>query len=212
MALTDIKEVSAVTIAQKLGATHKVGTPTSITVLEVDQANNVISAKGATVPTDGDSGFAKGCVFIKTGGSIGTTKYTNEGSESSADFNASTSALLQGAPTAKTVSVLLTGAEIVTGIITVNQGAGASSALQLPTGTNIQAALPTGFAIGEAFDFSVINTSTVDAEDATITVNTDVTIVGSADIVAHSDANKPSSARYRLRKTADHVFVCYRIA
>lgn len=213
MALTDTKEVSGVTIAQKLGASHKVGTPSSVTVLEVDQAFNVVKAKGATLPSDGDSGFAKGCQFIKTGGALGTTVYINEGSESAADFNgANTTATTQGAPTAKTTSTLLTAAELLTRIITVAQGAGASSALQLPTGTNIQNALPSGFAVGDTIEFSVINTSTVDAEDATITVNTDVTIVGSADIVAHSDANKPSSALFRLRKTADHVFICYRIA
>lgn len=118
----------------------------------------------------------------------------------------------QGAPAAKTVSATLTGAEVASGIITVNQGAGASSALQMPTGTALQAALPADMAIGEAFDFSVINTSTVDAEDATLTVNDDVTFIGSVDIPAHSAVNVPSSARFRARKTADHVFVVYRLS
>lgn len=497
MSLTDTKEISQVTIAQKLGATHKVGTPTSVTVLEVDSANNVIKAKGATVPTDADTGFAKGCVFIKTNGVVATTFYINEGSETSADFNAmetsastvtgvtagaglsgggtegtvtldvvntdgnlpvtansidlanspniaanltftkevnhtntvttsttaataggnmdvaagagattgaggnytasagaggndavggnalfkggaagggnraggtgdlkggagagtgaggaaavtggasgagatgnggassvvggaalstngnggealltgglatgtgtggaatitgglagatnavggaatlrggagqgtgagATSSVIggasgagatgkggaanvtggaaastnddggsvnltggaksgtgidgvifaksrfckkQGAPTAKTTSATLTAAELLTGIVTINQAAGASSAQQLPTGTEIQAALPTAFTTDDSFEVSFINTSTVDAEDASVTVNTDVTIVGSADIQAHSAlAAQGSSALFRFRKTGDHVFVAYRIA
>jgi len=44
--------------------------------------------EGDTVPTDGASGYAKGCIFIKTDGGAGTTLYINEGSETSCDFNA----------------------------------------------------------------------------------------------------------------------------
>lgn len=116
----------------------------------------------------------------------------------------------QAAPTAKTVSATLTAAELLAGIITVTQGAGAPSAQQLPTGTAIQAALPSDFAVGDSFDFSVINLGAA-SEVASITVNTDVTIVGYATIdVAAATAS--GSGRFRCRKTADHVFVVYRIA
>lgn len=117
----------------------------------------------------------------------------------------------QGAPAAKTVSGVLAAADLLAGIITVNQGAGAASEQQLPTGTALQAALPADFAVNDSFDFSVINVSTVDNEDASVTANTDFTIVGSADIPAHSAATLASSATFRVRKTADHVFVAYRI-
>ncbi len=118
----------------------------------------------------------------------------------------------QGAPAAKTVSATLTAAELTSGIITVNQGAAGASALQVPTGTAIQAGLPADFATGDSFDVSVINISTVDAEDASVTVNTDVTLVGSMDFLAYSAAGLRSSGIIRFRKTADHVFVGYRIA
>ncbi len=65
-----------------------VGTP-SIVVLEYNISSHVSRAQGASVPTDGDAGYAKGCVFVKTGGGVGTTFYINEGSASSADFNVS---------------------------------------------------------------------------------------------------------------------------
>jgi len=121
-------------------------------------------------------------------------------------------AVNQPTPTAKTVSATLTAAELLTRIITVNQAAGAASALQLPTGSALDTALPE-FVADDAFDFSIINTSTVDAEDASITVNTGVTIVGNADIPAYSAAGSlNSSGRFRLRKTGTATWVAYRLA
>lgn len=118
----------------------------------------------------------------------------------------------QGAPTAKTVSATLTAAEILAGIVTVNQAAGATSAQQLPTVADLETAL-TGEANDDAFDFSVINTSTVDAEDASITTNTGWTLVGSMDIHAYSAAGSlNSSALFRARKTGSSAWTLYRIA
>ena len=49
----------------------------------------VLISAGATLPSDGDAGYAKGCIFIVTGGGIGTTVFANDGDETSADFNTS---------------------------------------------------------------------------------------------------------------------------
>lgn len=118
----------------------------------------------------------------------------------------------QGAPTAKTVSATLTAAEIKAGIITVNQAAGATSSQQLPLAADMDTGFP-DFAAGDAFDFSVINTSTVDAEDADVTTNTGWTLVGSMDIHAYSAAGSlNSSGRFRARKTGTATWVLYRIA
>lgn len=117
----------------------------------------------------------------------------------------------QGAPASVTVSGTLTAAQLLTGIITINQGAGAVSAQQLPTGTALQTALPADFAVNDSFDVSVINISVVDAEDASITINTDMTLVGSMDFPAHSGITIPSSGILRFRKTADHAFSVYRV-
>jgi len=38
-----------------------------------DQANDVIYATGDTVPTNGTSGYAKGCLFIDTDVTAGTS-------------------------------------------------------------------------------------------------------------------------------------------
>lgn len=118
----------------------------------------------------------------------------------------------QGAPTAKTVSATLTAAEIAAQIITVNQGAGASSALQLP----LASAMDTQFAnaaAGDSFDFFVINTSTVDAEDASLTTNTGWTLVGKMDVLANNAAGTANtSGHFRALKTGTAAWTLYRLA
>jgi len=94
---------SAFTIVKIDGFDAVVGTP-EVTVLEQDADNFVIKAKGATVPTAGDAGYAKGCSFIDTSGSLGNTLYINEGSETSANF--------QQAGNVKTAKVTLTAQEV----------------------------------------------------------------------------------------------------
>lgn len=128
-------------------------------------------------------------------------------------FRATTPALLQtqGAPTAKTVTAAITAAELLTGIITTT-GATAPSIHQLPTGTLLSAAI-SGVATGDSFDFSVINTGTGASDDATITVNTDITIVGNPTVGALTDGTVVSgSGLFRARCSAANTWIVYRIA
>ena len=56
-------------------------------------------SEGATIPADATAGYRKGCYFVHTDGSTGTTVYINEGSSSSAAFvPVGTSALLNNVP------------------------------------------------------------------------------------------------------------------
>ena len=117
----------------------------------------------------------------------------------------------QGAPTAKTVTAAITAAELLAGIVTTT-GATGPSEHQLPTGTLLAAAIPS-IAIGDSFDFHVINTGTGASDDATLTVNTDVTIVGNPTVGALTDGTIVSgSGTFRARYTAANTFVVYRIA
>lgn len=117
----------------------------------------------------------------------------------------------QAAPAAKTVTAAITAAELVAGLITTT-GATAPSEHQLPTGTLIDAELP-GIATGDSFDFSIINTGTGASDDATITVNTDVTIVGNPTVGALTDATTiTGSGLFRARRSAANTYVVYRIA
>jgi len=117
----------------------------------------------------------------------------------------------QGDPTAKTVTNAISAAQLLTGIITTT-GVTAPSVHQLPTGTLLAAAIP-GIAVGDSFDFTLINTGTGASDDATITVNTDVTIVGNPTVGALTDATIISgSGTFRARYTATNTFVVYRLA
>jgi len=58
-----------------------------------DEVGDILLATGTTVPTTTSSGFAKGCIFIDTNVSGGTTGfYINNGTRTSCDFVASASA------------------------------------------------------------------------------------------------------------------------
>lgn len=117
----------------------------------------------------------------------------------------------QGAVAAKTTSSTLSASNLLAGIITVNQGAGATSAQQLPLASAMDTALPQ-FAANDSFEFSVINTSTVDAEDASVTTNTGWTLFGNMDIPAYSAAGSlNSSALFRVVKNGTADWSIYRI-
>jgi hypothetical protein len=57
-------------------------------ILTIESTGAAMIAWGATVPTDADTGYATGCLFIHTDGGDGTALYVNEGDEDSCDFNA----------------------------------------------------------------------------------------------------------------------------
>ncbi len=117
----------------------------------------------------------------------------------------------QAVPTAKTVTAAISAAELVTGIITTT-GVTGPSIHQLPTGTLLKAEFP-DIADGDSFDFSVINTGTGAADDATLTVNTDVTIEGNPTIGALTDATIISgSGRFRAKFVTGVTWIVYRLA
>ena len=56
--------------------------------LQYDGSSKILLATGTTVPTADSSGFAKGCLFIKTDAADGTKGlYENQGTTSECDFN-----------------------------------------------------------------------------------------------------------------------------
>lgn len=171
---------------------------------------------GAGGATSGNGGAANvtggaGTAGNGSGGSVVLTGGAKNGTGIQGGVRAESVLIRQiSAPAAKTTSGLLTGAEVAAGMITVTQGGGANSAQQLPTGTNLQNALPADFAVGDSIDLAVINLGGA-SETATLTVNTDITIVGRA-IVDVAAATASGSGLFRIRKTADHVFVAYRVS
>jgi hypothetical protein len=119
----------------------------------------------------------------------------------------------QPVPTAKTTAVTLTIAELLTKIVTATHTAGATAAYTLPTGTLTDAGL-TNWAIGQAFDWSLINLSAAAADTVTLTAGTDHTIVGVPIIQsAHASTGTlyGNAVAFRTKKTAANTFVTYRV-
>lgn len=179
--------------------------------------NVTAAAGGATSGTGGAVSLTAGAGTAgnANGGSIVFTAGAKQGSGiDGAIIRRGTFLATQGTPTAKTISATLTAAELRAGIVTVNQAGAGASALQLPDGTAMDAGFPNA-AAGDAFDFSVINTSTVDAEDASLTTNTGWTLVGSMNLPAFStsaNASLNSSGMFRARKTGSTAWTLYRLA
>lgn len=121
----------------------------------------------------------------------------------------------QPAPAAKTVTTTLTAAEILTGLITGNQGAGAVASYTLPTGAALEAAFNAVFpslANDDAFDFVLINTSVVAAEDITILTNTGLTLVGKMTVESNAAVTDDARGTFRIRRTAASTYTVYRVA
>lgn len=113
----------------------------------------------------------------------------------------------QGAPGSQDTAATLTAAQILAGIVTSAPAAAIN--LQLPLATAMDTALPTSGA-GDAFDFSLINTSTTAANTDTLTTNTGWTLVGNV-IVPGLTAGPGTSGRFRARKTGTGTWTLYRL-
>ena len=119
---------------------------------------------------------------------------------------------VQVTPTAETVAVTLTAAELLTGLVTGTHTAGATAAYTLPTGTLLDAAGT--FLVDEYFDWTLINLSAAAADTITITAGADHTVVGTMICQsAHSSTGliHGNALRLRTRKTAANTFVSYRL-
>lgn len=67
------------------------GTTADISIYLRDKADNILLADGLDVPTDGTSGYAKGCIFIDRNVVTGSNGlYINVGTSTSCNFDATT--------------------------------------------------------------------------------------------------------------------------
>ena len=105
----------------------------------------------------------------------------------------------QGTPGVLNATGTLTAAMILSGIVTSTTAAGVTATLD--TGAIVDAA--SEFAIGDSFDWSVINTG---GNAFTVTASSGHTIVGTAAVAT------VTSAVWRTRKTAADTFVSYRLS
>lgn len=171
---------------------------------------------GAAASTNGSGGAVTLTSGASTGTGAGASVFLVPGAVSTGAaggvFTRGVPIVPQGAPTALSGAATLTAAQVLSGILVSTTNAGAGVAYQMPTGTDLQNTMPADLAAGDAFDFYIINASANAADIITLTVNTDVTIVGQATVQANNAATTSPSAKWRARKTGDHVFVVYRLA
>ena len=120
--------------------------------------------------------------------------------------------MTQGTPTALTTDGDVDWRSVADWhLLTANQGGAGAAAYKLPTGTDMQAALPTSFGVNNAFDFSIANISTVTAESVSVTTNTGFAVVGNMGVMANDGTAEVSAGRFRARETAANTFTLYRI-
>lgn len=91
MAVQNAKETAYNTV--KLDGTSASVNSVTVSALLTDASGDILWATGTTVPTDGSSGYAKGCLFIDTDVATGTTGLNcNKGTNTSSQFTAVTQA------------------------------------------------------------------------------------------------------------------------
>ena len=113
--------------------------------------------------------------------------------------------------TAMTTSATITTAAILGGQITANQGAAGAATYTMPTGTVLQAALPSTFVVGDAVEFVITNISTNAAEDVTVAGATGTTMKGNVTVASNDAVTTVSWGKFRAVKTGTNTFDVYRV-
>jgi hypothetical protein len=121
----------------------------------------------------------------------------------------------QGAPVAMTTTATIASTSILGGLITANQGAAGAATYTLPTGTVFDAACKAHFGtpiqVNDSMDFTIVNISTVAAEDVTVAGDTGMTAVGNMTIASNAAVADQAWGTFRVRKTAANTFSFYRV-
>jgi hypothetical protein len=110
----------------------------------------------------------------------------------------------QATPTTQNSAATLTTAKVMSGLITTTQTTGATIAVLLPNGADMD--LAAQFDVGEYFDWVLVNLST-GSNTVTIANAASGNNISGPTLIAIS-----ASAQFRTRKTAADTFVTYRLA
>lgn len=117
--------------------------------------------------------------------------------------DAGSTPVIQGAPGALDATGTLTAALLATNVVTSSTAAAVTATVD--TGTAMDTALSGVVAIGEAIDWSAINTGGTNAFTVTAAASGH-TLVGAGAVAAND------SGRFRSRRTATNTWVSYRLS
>lgn len=108
-------------------------------------------------------------------------------------------------------TVTLTVAQLFNGIF--NQTSTAATTCTTPTGNQISAALGASLAVGDSFDFCLINTGGT-GDNITFTAGVNVSVVGHAIVYPAADVGTAGAASgtFRFVNSAANTWIAYRIA
>lgn len=108
--------------------------------------SGLLLASGQTVPSDGDSGYATGCLFQHTDGTTGTALYVNEGTVTSCSFQA-----ISALTAAQEALLLTSGQQALLAAITSTAAELNLLDMSAKTETVAEAAKTTGITAGSRF-------------------------------------------------------------
>ena len=117
----------------------------------------------------------------------------------------------QADPATATATATLTVAQVLNGLLVATPAAAVN--YTLPTGTLLDAGA--SLAIGDSFDWSIINLATDVTYIATVVAGTGHTVVGAMAVAANhatTGAIHGNCGRFKTRKTAADTFITYRVA
>lgn len=179
------------------------GTETAISLTELAALNDIAAADLAKIDgiTNGTAAAGKALV---ADANVGVGAFRESGRN----------LRKQAAPAAKTTTTTLTAAEIMAGLLTANQGAAGAATYTMPLGTDLETALIAAFPglqNDDSFDFTIVNISTVAAEDVTVAGNTGTTAVGNMTIASNAAVTDQAWGTFRVRRTAADTYSFYRI-
>lgn len=185
-----IAKSTAYDVSQNVGIADMPGATTTVTVQSIGGVGNVDRCFGATVPVDGEAGYAIGCYFHVSTGVPGATVYVNEGSATSCSFRALASASGEQSTfvyntDATAGNLTIVAAKMVNAMLDRN-GTTTDRTDVTDTATAIIAALP-GAVVNSSFEFVIRNISSTVGQKITLTGGTGVTISGTSSIFSGGD-------------------------
>lgn len=218
-ATTQADTIAKRTATGTLSVANATGNGEAVTLAQLNERVPAYGAANRVKVSQGSSPFTPGEVDINTtatfnsiakrgadGSLLAVSVLTNRSTLMTVGGQQNGRLFVQPAHTAKAASATLTAAELQTEIIVADTTAALVN-LTLPLGSDLETSLAAKYgalAVGDAFKFKIINTSSSGSFGSKVITNTGWTIIGSTDI------GNWFYGEFIVRRTAANTFTLYR--